>query len=110
MRITIIGHGFKEQRFLQVHRKAIRFPEDKMAYIGVNPPNLKDAVRGELANLQLLESDPYGATSDALLDKKRQRNPFRRQHGYESSCPEVLPLMKHSSQGWYSGPVPWPPS
>lgn len=36
-RITVIGYEFKRMRFMQLHRAAIRWPESKFRYIGVDP-------------------------------------------------------------------------
>ncbi|KAF8893926.1 hypothetical protein BD779DRAFT_1504241 [Infundibulicybe gibba] len=37
--ITVIGYEFKRQRFTDLHRAALRWPQDRFHYIGVDPPN-----------------------------------------------------------------------
>ena len=37
-RITLISYAFKRQRFEQLHRRAIRFPADRFAFVGIDPP------------------------------------------------------------------------
>jgi hypothetical protein len=36
--IIVITHSFKEQRFLSLHAKAIRWPSDRIRVLGINPP------------------------------------------------------------------------
>jgi hypothetical protein len=38
------------------------------------------------------------------------RNPFRRQHGYATSCPEVRQLLDWSGPTVYPGSLPWAPA
>jgi hypothetical protein len=36
--IILITHAFKEQRFLELHAKSIRWPSDRIRVLGINPP------------------------------------------------------------------------
>jgi uncharacterized SAM-binding protein YcdF (DUF218 family) len=36
--IILITHTFKEQRFLNLHAKSIRWPSDRIRVLGINPP------------------------------------------------------------------------
>lgn len=48
-RITVIGYGMKRARYQDVHRMAIRWPEDKFDYIGIdNEGDTKPDYEGEV--------------------------------------------------------------
>ncbi|QLQ81449.1 hypothetical protein HG537_0F02100 [Torulaspora globosa] len=93
-KITIVGFGFKEKRFLQLHARAIDFPVKNIQYIAVDPaPMNYDSIKlkayyDELDNLEfqnalkLFSSDWYGSKT-ALKTKKLTRNPFKRINNYE---------------------------
>ena len=105
-RVTCVGWGFKEARF-RIHREALRFPSDRFAYIGVNePPALQDALPFEAERRLLFHADPYGAGSEAAA-RRTMRNPFRRQHGYAASCPEIRQLLYWTGPAPYPGVLPW---
>ncbi|KAI9881521.1 MAG: hypothetical protein M1830_000084 [Pleopsidium flavum] len=36
--ITIVSHAFKRRRFLELHAKAIRWPLERVSYLGIDPP------------------------------------------------------------------------
>jgi len=93
-RITIPGFEFKRSRFLDHHFPALKFPVNKVNYIGVDPrPNytkgslehekyFNDLANAEKKNaLTLFEQDPFG-TGIVLSKKRKNRNPFNRYHGY----------------------------
>lgn len=92
--ITVCGFGFKEERFLQFHSKAIDFPIDRINCIsyGPNPNyNTKDEIDKYFTNLKKAENknalslfakDWYG-TCDPLLNKKVSRNLYHRTARYE---------------------------
>ena len=105
--LTVAGWGFKEARFVDCHREAVRFAEDRFRYVPVNDPDdLEAAVRGEAANRKAFEADPYGC-APGLADKRKARNPFRGQHGFHRSCPELAALLDHGGPEIFSGPLPW---
>lgn len=93
-KITIVGFGFKEKRFLELHAKAIDFPKDKIRYVAIDPkPEGYDSKKlkayfDELESLEqrnaleLFATDWYG-TRRALRVKKKTRNPFKRVNGYD---------------------------
>ncbi|KAJ6602195.1 hypothetical protein B0H10DRAFT_2167366 [Mycena sp. CBHHK59/15] len=109
--ITVVGYEMKRARFMDLHRAAIRWPENRFNYIGIdaNEDN-SQARQGERQNgyLPYLE-DIYGCHG-FLANKRRQRNHHARFPPYYSSCPEMGPLL-----GWcpevytqlFSGDVPW---
>jgi len=106
--IVVVGWKFKGLRF-DVHRRALRFPEARFRYEGVNdPPTLEENLPFEKARRLLFERDPYGATREAA-GKRAARNVFRRQHGYRESCPELAALLAHRGPELFTGPLPWTP-
>lgn len=95
--ITIIGFEFKRERFLNLHlSQALRFPRDRVYYIGNSPnPNhltkeekdkyFEDLRSSEYRNaVQEFRKDWYGV-QDVLMSKKEKRNPYSRLHGYTMS-------------------------
>merc|ERR1712096_465826 len=50
--ISVVGFSFKRQRFVSLHRAAIRFPLKHFRYIGIEPPR---ASRFDLAKAELGE-------------------------------------------------------
>ncbi|KAI9600646.1 hypothetical protein H4Q26_000435 [Puccinia striiformis f. sp. tritici PST-130] len=38
--ITVVGHSVKSKRFNELHRKAMRWPQERFEYIGLDPINL----------------------------------------------------------------------
>jgi hypothetical protein len=116
-RVTIVSWAFKEERF-ELHRKAISFPTSRFRFIGVNNPvDLALALEGELRNgLEPFRRDPYGTSKSlhasgvgqvALGDKRKQRNPFDRQHPYNLRCGELSELLRHRGPDLYMGSLPW---
>jgi len=105
-RVVVVGWKFKAARF-DLHRRALRFPETRYRYEGVNdPPALLENLPFENARAQLFERDPYGAT-DEPARKREARNVFRRHPGYAQSCPEVAGLLAHRGPELFAGPLPW---
>lgn len=104
--VTAVGWGFKGARF-DFHREAIRFPQARYRYVGANDPvDLERAVRFEAERLALFRRDPYGSGEEPR-SKRDARNPFRRQHGYRVSCPELTALLAHEGPELFAGALPW---
>ena len=79
--ITMVSLPFKEHRFREVHRHAIRYPRQHFSFVGVGASS-EAAVAGERTrSLQPYERDPYGCR-DPLAAKKRARDPFLRARPY----------------------------
>lgn len=69
--------------------------------------DLEGAIKGEKKNgIEPFSKDPYGST-DPLATKRKERNPFNRQHGYLTSYPELLGLLTHTGPGIYKSNLPW---
>jgi hypothetical protein len=48
-KITVIGFEFKRQRFVELHRAALKFPLKEFRYIGMNAPHQgPETVLGEV--------------------------------------------------------------
>ena len=106
--IIVVGWSFKGARF-DLHRRALRFPEARFRYEGVNdPPTLEENLPFEKARAALFERDPYGVTAETAR-KREARNVFRRRHGYRESCPELAALLAHRGPDLFAGPLPWHP-
>lgn len=104
--IVMVTFKFKEQRF-HLHREALRIPESKVTFIGPNnPDDLELALNGEEKAIKLMKNDPYCIHGE-LLEKKNQRNPWKRQHGYSISCPELKDFFEYTGRELFPGKFPW---
>jgi hypothetical protein len=109
-RISVVGFDFKAQRFIDIHRHAINFPESNFSYVGVKTIGKFDhqrAVNGELEVLRSFGNDIYGCSDPGLSTKREKRNPFKRTIPYELSCPELKGLFNWCGPDLYSDPLPW---
>ncbi|KIL68870.1 hypothetical protein M378DRAFT_70620 [Amanita muscaria Koide BX008] len=110
--ITVIGYEFKRQRFVHLHRPAIRWPSDRFHYIGVDATDESSSAarQGEWENgYKPYSEDLYGCHS-FLASKRRQRNPHSRFHPYYSSALELTGLFDWcpaTSALIFSGTLPW---
>jgi len=104
--IFMVTFKFKERRF-HLHREALRIPESMVTFIGPNNPDDLDlALKGEEKAISLMENDPY-CNHDELLEKKNQRNPWKRQHGYSISCPELKEFFDYLGRELFPEKFPW---
>ncbi len=104
--ITMVTFKFKEKRF-HLHREALRIPESMVTFLGPNnPDDLELALKGEEKAIELMKNDPYCIHGE-FLEKKNQRNPWRRQHGYTISCPELKELLEYKGREIFTGKLPW---
>ncbi|SMN20215.1 similar to Saccharomyces cerevisiae YOR238W Putative protein of unknown function [Maudiozyma saulgeensis] len=92
--IKIVGFGFKEERFINYHAKAIDFPQNKINYVSIGPEP-SDYTEEQLTEyffniskaenknaLNYFAKDWYG-TCQPLRKKKDDRNPYNRTPQYE---------------------------
>ncbi|KAF9787869.1 hypothetical protein BJ322DRAFT_1105910 [Thelephora terrestris] len=100
--ITVVGYAMKKRRFEELHRRAIRWPEGKLEYIGIDggQKHVTDqAKHGELTNAYLpYKRDTYGCHSK-LASKRIARNPFLRFHPYWASAKELRGLLEWCPDG-----------
>jgi hypothetical protein len=105
-RVTVVSWAFKQERF-GMHAAAIRLPGGRFAYSGPNNPvDLRQALAAETLARAKYAADPYSSGAE-FAAKRKERNPFRRRHGYVESCPELSGLLHHAGPAAYSGPLPW---
>lgn len=117
-KITVIGFEMKRKRFVELHRTALRWPEARFEYIGVDLADSEKsqrAAQGEVSSrskkpitptpLSISYSTPqmlhgyqpytrdlYGCTGELAL-KRISRNPFAKFHPYYTTNPELAPLI-----------------
>jgi hypothetical protein len=109
-RVTMVSWAFKGPRF-DMHRAAIRFPAGRFHYEGCNQPlTLETALRGEAITVREFMENRYGA-SQAMLQKRANRNPFRRRHEFDL-CPGLMKFfafMSDEANGQKDFPdrLPW---
>ncbi|CAN6235067.1 unnamed protein product [Urochloa humidicola] len=106
--ITVVSYDFKEERFAQLHRTALRFPEGRFFFSGTpaTPAAREAALKGEAAvRAQFLE-DPYGCLG-SLHVKRLKRDPFHRTVPYPDGCPELKSLFAYCGPVPFSGHLPW---
>jgi hypothetical protein len=117
--IVLVSWKFKEKRF-EMHRKTIGFPALRFTFDGVNNPvNLNAAENGEKKTavepfskdrwgiaLRPKDSDPKEDKATYLGTKRKERNPFGRQHPYATSCPEMVELLKRMESTPTATPEP----
>lgn len=95
--VTVVSWAHKKDRF-EFHRETVKLPQDCFSFEGPNKlpatgADLKKAIQGEQATLEKFREDPWGIKEE-LSEKRKERNPFRRTHGYCISCPWLKELMK----------------
>ncbi|XP_057527703.1 uncharacterized protein C57A10.07 [Amaranthus tricolor] len=106
--ITVVSYDFKEERFAQLHRLAIGFPESRFFYVGTPASETSQvaAKKGESLVRSQFEKDPYGCLS-SLHHKKLKRDPFHRSIPYPNGCPEIEALFRYCGSSLYGGSLPW---
>ncbi|KAH8967707.1 hypothetical protein BDL97_03G090400 [Sphagnum fallax] len=106
--ITIVSYDFKESRFSELHRIALRFPASQFSFVGIptTPTSQKAAVAGEVKVQKMFQEDPYGCTG-SLRTKRIARDPFIRSIPYPSGCPEIRGLFSWCGTEFYGGRLPW---
>ena len=112
--ITVISFSFKQRRFEDMHAYALRWPSERLSYIGIDPLpktgfDLALQTKGELKNAaSLFESDLYGCHSEQLVKKRESRNPFKRTSSYETTCGhEMTEIFNYCGPSLFQGNLPW---
>lgn len=96
-RVTVVSWAHKVKRF-HFHRDTIKLPKNRFTFEGVNKlpdigKELEEAMKGEQDTLNEFQQNPWG-TVGKLSEKRKERNPFRRTHGYFISCPWLKDLLE----------------
>ena len=108
--IKVVGFTFKRDRFVHLHRRSVRWPEEKFFYYGLDPSSdtgfsLSKSAAGEYRNSYLpFTSDPYGC-SPFLAGKKAGRDPFKR--GGIEHCDDMMELITFCGGHVFDGVLPW---
>lgn len=103
--VTVVGYEFKRDRFVRLHRGALRFPDDRLEYAGTPALN-EAALQGEALTSSAFRSDPYGCGAD-LAAKRASRDPFA-VGGYQADrCPGMAGLLGYCGPEQYQGALPW---
>jgi hypothetical protein len=90
--LVVVGWSFKQARF-EMHCRALRFPARRFRYEGVgDPPDIARNLHFEALRRAVFDHDPFGRSKEAV-EKKRDRNFSRRQHGYYRCCTEIASLL-----------------
>ncbi|ORX57930.1 hypothetical protein BCR36DRAFT_344821 [Piromyces finnis] len=122
--ITLISYPYKQYRFFNLHRKAIKYPENKFQFVGITydlidednsskifpekitemPDNLPDfEVKHSINNFK---KDPFGCEG-VLKQKKIDRNPFNRNNPYSNSCPELKGILEYCLNNKLTNEIQW---
>lgn len=107
-KIKVVSFEFKRVRFVDVHRRAVRFPANSFEFFGIDPEGARKLTAGEMSQaMGPFANDPYGCYTSVLSRKKEIRNPYLRYHPYPQGCPELASLFQYCGRGVYGGPLPW---
>lgn len=110
--ITVVSFGYKKPRFEMIHRHAMRFPQSRFHFVGIDPPateGMRDSLsaRERAKSMGPFARDPYGCLSMSLRSKRIERNPFLRHRPYPLGCPELVGLFRHCRPSTFEGALPW---
>lgn len=116
--ITVITHAFKEQRFLELHGPAIKWPAFRLRVQGINPPftraELDETCEGEFKRgYEAFKMDPYGV-QEPLAAKRRARGwapAINAIFATQNIEPEVMELLLweggENGMKIFPGRLPW---
>ncbi|KAI5075639.1 hypothetical protein GOP47_0009715 [Adiantum capillus-veneris] len=109
--ITVVSYDFKENRFANLHRLALKFPASRFFYKGTpaSPTAAAAAAKGEASVQVQFQEDPYGCVG-SLHTKRAARDPFVRTIPYPAGCPELSELFSYCGTSIFPGSLPWEPS
>lgn len=107
-RITVVSYALKRERFVNVHREALRFPIDRYEFIGTDlPSDVKGATEGEASTIAAFRDDPYGCAHELLKGKRAKRDPFAVGPIHPSRCPAISQLLTYCGSSTFQGELPW---
>ena len=116
--ITLISHDFKKRRFIELHRRAIRWPIGKFTFVGIDPPEnvvsrLDLDIGEENKGFGSWKKDPYA--SQLFLQNKREARGWDPEQ-LDQVCHSAVPMSVKSlvywnggrtKSEWYTKPLPW---
>jgi len=122
--ITLISYPYKHYRFFNLHREALKYPKNKFQFVGIKhdligtdkpsdlfPENILE-MPDDLPSFEVEHSinnfkeDPYGCKG-VLLEKKNDRNPFKRNNPYSKSCPELKEILEYCKTNEIINEIQW---
>ena len=107
-KLTVVGYEFKRDRFVDLHRAALRFPRDRFVYVGTGAAGTEErSAASEIEVRAQFKADPYGCSGE-LGRKRRERDPFNVGQPYSRTNPELAPLLAHCGPELFDGKLPWP--
>ncbi|KAI5817457.1 hypothetical protein BZA77DRAFT_386741 [Pyronema omphalodes] len=91
--ITLVSYAFKKSRFVDSHLAAIKYPETRFTFIGIDPEGIAEEEMekiklGEGKTREMWGKDPYACHEGGLRGKRRHRNGGRRGWGYKDTVKE----------------------
>lgn len=106
--VHVVSFEFKRARFVDVHRRALRYPRARFTFHGVDPTSggMEGVAEGERAAMGPFGEDLYGCRG-GLGRKRVKRNPFLRFHPYPQGCSEIAPLFAWCGRSVFRGDLPW---
>lgn len=106
--ITVVSYDFKENRFANLHRLALRFPASRFFYKGTpaSPSSVAAASKGETSVQLQFQEDPYGCVGP-LHTKRVARDPFVRAIPYPTGCAELKDIFLYCGTNVFPGNLPW---
>jgi len=105
--VTVVSYTLKRDRFVTLHREALRFPFDRFHFLGTPiPPAAQGATEGEARTVAAFRNNPYGCEGE-LLQKRLRRDPFAVGPIHPSRCPAMHDLLMHCGNDLFEGVVPW---
>eukprot|EP00250_Pteridium_aquilinum_P035235 c8946_g1_i1 orf=287-1348(+) len=106
--ITVVSYDFKENRFANLHRVALRFPASRFFYKGTpaSPSAAVAASKGEASVQTQFQEDPYGCVGP-LRTKRVARDPFARAIPYPAGCAELEEVFSYCGSSIFPGKLPW---
>jgi hypothetical protein len=79
IRITVVGYSFKQRRFEELHRTALRWPTDKFTYIGIGLPDAADEAQAAVGEVSFFHQPTANAHGGLIFTMCfSSRNPFDR--------------------------------
>ena len=107
-KLTVVGYEFKRERFVDLHRAALRFPRDRFVYVGTGAAGTEERSSASEVDVRAqFRADPYGCSGE-LRRKRRARDPFNVGQPYSRTNPELEPLLSHCGPELFDGKLPWP--
>lgn len=111
-KITIVSHAFKRDRFLSLHCRALRWPKQRVAYVGVNPPQDEErwaAIERGVERAALEWRDDCFGFGTVLAGKRRARGWWEGENVNGPAELEGLLVWRGgvSGRGPYPGVLPW---